>query len=328
MGNEIKLTFAGDATALTRAFDQAGDGARDMAADMDKVDGASSRLNGAVKGVNGTIDSSESKFMGAADLLDGLSTSMGLNISPAIDMARAFGDMAGGFTALVGPAMDGLTAKLAKSTVATNIQTGAQRLLNATMKANPIFLVVGILAALAVAFVVAYKKSETFRAIVDKAMGGVKTAIGKVGGAFSGLIDTISDVVKRTGGVLGGVAEIITAPYRLAFRAIADLWNSSVGRLSFTVPGWVPGIGGEGFDVPDIPTFAGGGVARANQLAMVGERGPELFVPGVTGAVVPNSALGGGVTVILGSPGDPFTEAIRKTVRIVGGGNVQAAFGS
>lgn len=329
MGNEIKLTFAGDATALTRAFDKAGDGAKEMATDFDKADGASGRLNSGVKGMNGVIDSSESKFMGAADLADGLSTSLGLNIGPAIEMSRAFGDMAGGFTALLGPALDGMTDKLGKTKIATQLQTGAQRLLNAVMKGNPIFLVVGILAALAAGFVLAYKKSETFRKIVDGAMSGVKKAIGWVGDKFTWLWDKLETVVGKVTDLFKGVAEIITAPYRLAFNGIATLWNNTVGKISFSIPSWVPGIGGKGFDVPDIPTFAGGGIATANSLALVGERGPELFVPGVTGNVVPNGGFGGGVTIVLGGSGaDPFLEALRKTVRVVGGGNVQAAFGS
>jgi hypothetical protein len=38
--------------------------------------------------------------------------------------------------------------------------------------------------------------------------------------------------------------------------------------------------------------FADGGVAPGNKVSVVGERGPELFVPGRTGTVVPNDALG------------------------------------
>jgi lambda family phage tail tape measure protein len=44
-----------------------------------------------------------------------------------------------------------------------------------------------------------------------------------------------------------------------------------------------------------IPGFlAEGGPARAGKPYIVGERGPELFIPGASGAVVPNDALGGG----------------------------------
>jgi len=40
--------------------------------------------------------------------------------------------------------------------------------------------------------------------------------------------------------------------------------------------------------------FAAGGRPPAGQVALVGEKGPELFVPDTAGTVIPNSALGGG----------------------------------
>jgi hypothetical protein len=35
---------------------------------------------------------------------------------------------------------------------------------------------------------------------------------------------------------------------------------------------------------------------------LVGERGPELFIPNQPGVIAPNSALGGGVTVNVNQP--------------------------
>jgi hypothetical protein len=37
-----------------------------------------------------------------------------------------------------------------------------------------------------------------------------------------------------------------------------------------------------------------GGSLNAGQMALVGENGPELFVPNSGGRIVPNNALGGG----------------------------------
>lgn len=73
-------------------------------------------------------------------------------------------------------------------------------------------------------------------------------------------IDFIVDMFRRIGPLLGqalaGIAELITRPFRAAFNDIADLWNRTVGSLSFTFPDWIPGMGGRGIDVPDIPRFA------------------------------------------------------------------------
>ena len=54
---------------------------------------------------------------------------------------------------------------------------------------------------------------------------------------------------------------------------------------------------------PTIADFGGGlasgGMARGGKSYLVGERGPELFTPGVSGTVTPNHALGGGTTVVV-----------------------------
>ena len=46
-----------------------------------------------------------------------------------------------------------------------------------------------------------------------------------------------------------------------------------------------------------LPTFATGGRPTVGQAALVGEKGPELFVPSVAGTVIPNNKLGGGGNV-------------------------------
>jgi len=49
--------------------------------------------------------------------------------------------------------------------------------------------------------------------------------------------------------------------------------------------------------LPPIPGMARGGAVAAGRPYMVGERGPELFVPGAQGNIVPNNALGGSSNV-------------------------------
>ena len=45
--------------------------------------------------------------------------------------------------------------------------------------------------------------------------------------------------------------------------------------------------------------LARGGMARGGRSYLVGERGPEMFTPGVSGMVTPNHALGGSTTVVV-----------------------------
>lgn len=63
--------------------------------------------------------------------------------------------------------------------------------LNTAMRANPIGLVVTALAALAAAFVVAWKRSDKFRDVVSGAMRGVVWIVDKALGGFSSLFSAI-----------------------------------------------------------------------------------------------------------------------------------------
>ena len=53
-----------------------------------------------------------------------------------------------------------------------------------------------------------------------------------------------------------------------------------------------------------IPGFANGGNPPVGRPSIVGERGPELFVPRTAGTIVPNHAMGGAnVTVNVDASG-------------------------
>ena len=60
-------------------------------------------------------------------------------------------------------------------------------------------------------------------------------------------------------------------------------------------------IGGVGTLGPNygIKQFAAGGTPPVGRPSLVGERGPELFMPGVRGSIIPNNALGGGGTNVV-----------------------------
>ena len=62
--------------------------------------------------------------------------------------------------------------------------------------------------------------------------------------------------------------------------------------------GYYDSVTGKGIAGPNYG-LANGGTARAGSTYMVGERGPELFSPGVTGTVTPNHALGGSTNIVV-----------------------------
>ncbi len=165
---------------------------------------------------------------------------------------------------------------------------------------------------------------------------GIATGWKWVTGRVSALVGFIGGMPKRIRAALSGLASILMAPFKAGFNAIARLWNGTVGRLSFRMPGWVPGMGGKGFSMPHLPQLARGGTALAPGLAVVGERGPELAYLGRGATVQPlpgASGPGGGgpvtvrLTGELRARGSDLVLVLRDT--IAGrGGNVQAVVGS
>src|SRR3990167_1451583 len=68
--------------------------------------------------------------------------------------------------------------------------------------------------------------------------------------------DRVGDVVR----VFTGMAATIYGAFKSVFNGIASLWNNTVGRLSFSVPDWGPGIGGNRLPLPPHPLLARGGI--------------------------------------------------------------------
>lgn len=95
------------------------------------------------------------------------------------------------------------------------------------------------------------------------------------------VLDFFRELPGKIGGFFSGLADTITAPFKAGFNAVAKLWNNTVGSLSFGVPDWVPGIGGKGWDVPDIPTFDLGGTIGGprGSAQLVLAHGGETVLP-------------------------------------------------
>lgn len=80
---------------------------------------------------------------------------------------------------------------LSLATIKTKLMAAAQAALNFVMNLNPIGIVIGVIAALAAAFVIAYNKSETFRAFV----GELWAAIGE---KLQPVIQAVSEFITNT----------------------------------------------------------------------------------------------------------------------------------
>ena len=162
----------------------------------------------------------------------------------------------------------------------TTLASVASSIFNAVLLANPITLVVLAIVAFVAIMVLLYKKFEVVREVVDTVFSAIKT----------GVTSSLDFLTAYFTGVLN--------IYKGIFNAIAKLWNNSIGKLSFTFPSWVPVFGGKGFDVPNIPMLAEGGIVTGPTLAMIGERGPEAVIPlnkaGALGGITIN--VSGGIS--------------------------------
>lgn len=84
------------------------------------------------------------------------------------------------------------------------------------------------------------------------------------------------------------------------------------GALGTGLPISPSGVGGA------IPGFANGGFATANKPAVVGEKGPELFIPRTGGSVVPAQDLRAAMSTSSGSAGAPVLNMSFETTNIGG----------
>ena len=193
-------------------------------------------------------------------------------------------------------------------TIATQVATAAQTAFNFVMSANPIALVILGIVAFVAALVVLYKRFEVVRTVVDTVFNAIKVGV-------TTSLDFLTNYFE-------GVLNI----YKGIFNAIAKLWNNTIGKLSFKFPDWVPGFGGKGFSVPNIPMLAEGGIVNSPTLAMIGEKGPEAVVPlnrnnGVGGITV---NVNGGLSTSA-EIGQAVVNAIRAYNRSAGPAQIQVA---
>ena len=138
--------------------------------------------------------------------------------------------------------------------------------------------------------------------IMNAYVANVKNIFGDIKNIFGGLIDFITGIfsgdwkkawngiIDTFSGIFSLLSDVAKAPLNLVIGFINGLITGvqsginaivrSVNKLSFKVPKWVPGIGGEDFgfhlteaNFPKIPYLAQGGYVKPNtpQLAMIGD---------------------------------------------------------
>lgn len=197
----------------------------------------------------------------------------------------------------------------------TGLVTAAQWAWNAAQLASPTTWIIAGIGLLVAGIVLIATKTDWFQKAWKASWGWIKDAA-----------ENTWNWLKKAGAWIGklfdDIGNAITAPFRKAFNGIADIWNNTIGKLSWTAPGWIPVIGGNTISVPHIPKFHTGGTVP-------GAPGTDQMIMAQAGEEV--SRGGAGVQRIeFGSDGsdlgDALIDIMAKAVK-KRGGNVQNVLG-
>lgn len=235
MARPIRIEFEGDESDAVKAFDRVGDASRSMARQVDDSTTSHTRLGE-------RVGNNEARFMGTADLLDGLGGAFGLPTEGATGLFRAFGDLSGGFEIVSGiiPGLSGLFPKLASAMT--------------FISAHP--LVMGILAGGAII---------AGLVLLEKKFGVVSTAVGWLGDAFKAAWE--NGIKPAINFIIGG-AELLLRAWAMPFTMLNKI--PGVGNL---IPDGLANI--------RLPRLAIGGTVLETGLAVI-HKGEEVRPANVT----------------------------------------------
>lgn len=168
----------------------------------------------------------------------------------------------------------------------------AQWALNAALAANPVGLVIVAVAALAVAFAVAWRNSETFRNVTTAAFNAVRNAVITVVDGVLRAFDlwlAAYEAVFRAASKIPGIGK--------GFEIVANAVHAARVKVD-ELRGAIDALHSKDIVItlhertirsgdPGLPGRQHGGPVEGGFPYLVGEGGPELFVPKSSGMIVP-----------------------------------------
>lgn len=118
---------------------------------------------------------------------------------------------------------------------------------------------------------------DTISGIINGLMTVLQGIIQFITGVFTGNWSQAWEGVKN---IFSGIFESLKSIAKGVVNGIIGVLNTAIrGLNTLKIPDWVPGIGGKGINIPEIPQFAKG-TERTPDTFVAGENGPEL----ITGA--------------------------------------------
>lgn len=180
---------------------------------------------------------------------------------------------------VIAPILSGLATGFAVFKIATgavSLLTGVMGAFGVTMTVSmaPILGVAAAIGAVVAAGVVLYQNWDTVMAYAGRLgayLGGVWQSIKE------GCAAMTSSVTGLFSTAFSAIPSILKAPINAAISLINSAINA-INSIGFTIPDWVPGMGGKTFavNVPNIPMLAAGGFTTGPSIA--GEAGQEAVI--------------------------------------------------
>lgn len=113
------------------------------------------------------------------------------------------------------------------------------------------------------------KHWDTLKEAGGKALDWVKNKL-------QGFLDFVTGIPEKIGGALRGAFDGLIGAFKSAWNWVAG----KVNGISFSIPGWVPVVGGKTFSMPNLPVLDEGGIVSRPTLALLAANSrPEAVVP-------------------------------------------------
>jgi len=135
--------------------------------------------------------------------------------------------------------------------------------------------------------------TEAFAGALIDTVTGAQTAQEAFANFLRSVANMLADTAKKM------IAQYIAIGIARMFAGLPAMSSGQSIDISSVDASTVGSLGGLGADgLPNIGFRANGGAVSAGSPYIVGERGPELFIPGAQGNIVPNNAMGGSNIVV------------------------------
>lgn len=163
-----------------------------------------------------------------------------------------------------------------------------------------------------------------------------------IGTAVNGISGVIKNLLSILNGIIDFIVGVFTADWRRAWEGVSKVFEGVVGGLeamfkiplnfiisginkfirglnTIQIPDWVPGVGGKGFNIREIPHLAKGGITNGPMLAVIGDNpgGKEVVSPldGLLDMIKVATSESGGGNITINNIVELDSEVVYRSVK-------------